>query len=493
MLSTDRLRHVISDMPPDAPLIAVSRTSRQRIVFDADRIARNLGVKVGMRVAEAKTLVPNLICMPCEPAKDAQVLSDLAAWALRYAPQTSPALPDGIWIDAAGSIHLHDGERQMLDGMTARLERAGMHAQAAIADTPGAAHAAARFSGHRISVLSSDKTLSALADLPVAALRLPDEIILALKQLGFDWIGQLIDTPRPPLAQRLGAELQLRLDQARGDAFEPISPTLPSEMIGERLTFVEPLLTAECFQCTITTLVEKVTSSLERTGLGARKLGLCLERVDGSFQLISVSTAKPSRSAPHLARLFRDRVDRIDPGLGVDTARLTVFVAEPLAYSQSVTSLVGQQDGFGLPPLVDCLANRLGVERVYRLNPVETDIPERAVSLAAPLASAEIGWPPSLPRPTRLLAPPQRVDVIGSLPNQPPLAFVWRQAVRRVCRADGPERIAGEWWKADAELHSRRDYFAVEDEDGRRYWLFRQVTGREIEPGDIRWFLHGLF
>ena len=170
-----------------------------------------------------------------------------------------------------------------------------------------------------------------------------------------------------------------------------------------------------------------------------------------------------------------------------------MFVAEPLAYSQSVTSLVGQQDGFGLPPLVDCLANRLGVERVYRLNPVETDIPERAVSLAAPLASAEIGWPPSLPRPTRLLAPPQRVDVIGSLPNQPPLAFVWRQAVRRVCRADGPERIAGEWWKADAELHSRRDYFAVEDEDGRRYWLFRQVTGREIEPGDVRWFLHGLF
>ena len=493
MLSTDRLRHVTSSMPPDAPLVAVRRTGRQRIVVDADRIARELGVTIGMRVAQAQALVPNLICMSCEAARDAQILRDIAAWALRYAPQTSPALPDGIWIDATGSAHLHGGERQMLDDMAARLERAGMHAQAAIADTPGAAHAAARFSGHRISVLPPGKTVSALADLPVTALRLSEETAHTLKLLGFDRIGQLIEAPRPPLAQRLGTEVQLRLDQACGEVFEPISPVPQSETVEARLTFAEPLLTAEGFHCTIAMLVEKVTSRLEQTGLGARKLGLCLERVDGSFQFVSAGTAKPSRNAPHLARLLRERVERIDPGFGVEAARLTVLLAEPLMYSQTKTSLTEQQDSPGLANLVDCLANRLGVERVYRLNPAESDMPERAVALAAPLAPVGVSWPPSLPRPARLLTPPQPIDAMAALPNQPPVAFVWRRIVRRVCRADGPERIAGEWWKFEVGFHIRRNYFVVEDETGRRYWLFSQKRGEQAGRGDTCWFLHGLF
>ncbi len=446
-----------------------------------------------MRVTQAQALVPNLTCTSCEAAKDTQILSDIAAWALRYAPQTSPALPDGIWIDATGSAHLHGEEHQMLNDLARRLERAGMHAQAAIADTPGAAHAAARFSGHRISVLPPGRTASALADLPLAALRLSEETVYALKQLGFDRIGQLAEAPRPSLATRLGTEVQLRLDQACGDVFEPISPIPQFETVGARLTFAEPLLTAEGFHCTIAKLVERVTSRLEQKGLGARRLGLCLERVDGSFQLVSAGTARPSRNAPHLARLLRERVERIDPGFGVEAARLTVLLAEPLVYSQTKMSEAGQQDNSGLATLVDCLANRLGVEQVYRLSAVESDMPEWTVSRVAPLVPVNVSWPPSLPRPARLLTPPQPIDAMAALPNQPPIAFVWRRIVRHVCRADGPEQIAGEWWKSEAELRVRRDYFAVEDEAGRRYWLFSQKKGGQAESSGTCWFLHGLF
>ena len=103
------------------------------------------------------------------------------------------------------------------------------------------------------------------------------------------------------------------------------------------------------------------------------------------------------------------------------------------------------------------------------------------------------GWPPDLPRPVRLLDPPQPVDAMALLPDHPPIAFTWRRVRHRVRRADGPERIAGEWWKRDGEMRSVRDYFRVEDEDGRRFWLFRRGNGSDMETGDMHWFLHGFF
>ena len=61
----------------------------------------------------------------------------------------------------------------------------------------------------------------------------------------------------------------------------------------------------------------------------------------------------------------------------------------------------------------------------------------------------------------------------------------------KIRRADGPERIAGEWWRGGGEREAVRDYYGVEDEEGRRFWLFRAgLYRREIPP---RWFLHGLF
>jgi protein ImuB len=93
----------------------------------------------------------------------------------------------------------------------------------------------------------------------------------------------------------------------------------------------------------------------------------------------------------------------------------------------------------------------------------------------------------------RLLDPPQPVDVLALLPDHPPVVFTWRHVRHQVRRADGPERIAGEWWKRDGELRSLRDYFRVEDEAGRRFWLFRRGDGDDPVTGDMRWFLHGFF
>ncbi len=251
--------------------------------------------------------------------------------------------------------------------------------------------------------------MSVLADFPVAALRLSEETTFALKQLGFDRIGQDTEVPRPLLAQRLGVELQLRLDQASSDVFEPISPTFSDRDDWGATVICRASSDGRRLPLRGNSAGEKGHIEVRsKPDAGARKLGLCFERVDGGFQFVPIGPAKPSRSSPHLTRLLRDRIDRIHPGLGVEAVRLTVFLDEPLAYSQAGSSLIGPQESYDLPPIVDCLANRLGVERIYRVIPAASSIPERTVSISDPLAVTQVSWPPSLPRPTRLLAPPQR-------------------------------------------------------------------------------------
>jgi protein ImuB len=476
-LPTDRLRQRRETAAEGTPLVTAGSDGRQQIVAAADAAAAGLGLRPGMPLAQAQALVPGLAIHPAEPEADAAALRRMAAWCLRYAPLTAPDPPDGLWIDATGSTHLLGGETRMLRDIVQRFAAFGMTAKAAIADTTGAAHAIARHGQ---------------PPFPIEALRLPADIVAGLHLVGFDRVEQVAAAPRAPLVRRFGAILAERLDQFSGAVFEPIRPTIPPDLIQERLCFVEPLLTAPSFSAVIARLTTLVCTALEQAGQGARRLDLFFERVDGTVPAIRIGTARPSRDARHLARMLDERLDRIDPGLGVEAMRLIVTRSD--AAPQTQTAALTQRREEPIAELVDRLANRLGEGRVYRNEPVESDVPERSVRRAPPLArQTGTTWPADLPRPVRLLDPPQPVEAMALLPDHPPLAFTWRRVRHRVRHADGPERIAGEWWKRDGEMRSVRDYFRVEDEDGHRFWLFRRGDGEDPATGDRRWFLHGFF
>lgn len=409
-------------------------------------------------------------------------LTSIATWCLRFAPLVGEAPPDGLWIDATGVL---GGEARLLRG----LGRLGV---AAVADTPAVAHAVARFGHGGVVPPGGDACADVLGDFPIEALRLPDDVLTALRLMGFERIGPLAAAPRAPLVRRFGTVLALRLDQAAGRVFEPITPIVPQEAAQSRQTFIEPLLTAEAFSTVITRLLNDVCRDLEQAGLGARRLDLLFERVDGSVQALRIGTARPVRDARHLGRMLDERLEQVDPGLGVEAMRLVVSAADPLGFRQAAIALRDKPE-VDVAPLVDRLTNRLGEERVYRIVPVESDVPERCFRRVPPMDRISAGWPKDLPRPIRLLTPPQPVEAMALLPDHPPVAFTWRRVRHRVRHADGPERIAGEWWKRDREMLSVRDYFRVEDENGRRYWLFRRGNGSDPDTGDMRWFLHGVF
>jgi protein ImuB len=492
---TDRLRRQMGDAapPPERPLVIAGRDGRRRAVVAADRAAQALGVRPGLALAQAQARVPDLHIEPADPAADAAALARLALWALRrYSPVVAIDLPDGLLIDATGVAHLFGGETALLDELRARLTAARLGSRVALAGTVGAAHALARFGPRPAMIAASSETGVAVAALPLAALRLDPTLVERMRRLGFESIADLAATPRAPLALRFGSEPGRRLDQIFGRLAEPIQPIRWPELIQVRRAFAEPIAAPETLARYIGQLVEALCPLLEAQGLGARRLDLLFHRVDDLVQAIRVGTAKPVREVKRLTRLLTDRLESVDPGFGVEVMTLAAILAEPLAYRQEDT--LGRTADADVSDLVDTLANRIGAARLYRAAPAESDLPERAVRRVAPLAPA-VGatWPVHWPRPSRLLSPPEPVDTVALLPDQPPVHFIWRGVRRRVMRADGPERVFGEWWHADPETAAVRDYFVVEDESGERFWLYRSGDGEDPATGDLRWYVHGVF
>jgi len=486
----------------EGPFVTLRREAGRSVVAAADRGALGSGVRPGMALAEAEILAPDLATAAADPAAEEKTLRRLAAWCLRYAPLAAVDPPDGIWIDAAGTAHLCGGEAAMLADLRARLVRTGFAVRAAIADTPGAAHALARFGGAEICVVPPGGQEAALAALPPAALRLSADAVALLARLGITCIAALAAMPRGPLARRFGASVLTRLEQALGRVAEPITPLSPPAMAAARLAFAEPIASPEALSHAIARLAEELCRQLERSGKGARRLELFFTRIDGVVAAVRIGTARPARDAHHLARLLVAQLEKIDPGLGVEVMRLQASLAEPLAPEQMPVGQmqagqiqVGQgEEEADLAPLVDRLANRLGAARLYRALPVESDVPERSVRRVSPLApAAGKNWPPLWPRPARLLSRPEPVSAVALLPDHPPAQFVWRGRRHRLAAGDGPERVFGEWWRNDAETFAVRDYFRVEDEEGRRYWLYRRGDGADPATGDGGWFLHGFF
>lgn len=464
------------------------------MIAAADAAARTQGLRPALPLAQAMAMVPGLMVADADPEGDGRALSGLAAWCLHLSPMAAPDPPDGLWIDVTGCAHLHGGEQAMLDTLVGRLAAAGLSVRAGLADTPGAAHVVARHGAGAVTVVAPGAQADALALLPMRALRIPVETADSLRRLGLDWIGQLYATPRGPLARRFGDVLLRRLDQALGRVAEPIRPVLPPGTISVRRAFVEPIATAEAFAAVILALVGEACAALQARGAGARTLDLLFERVDGSIQAVRVGTARPVRDPMHLARLLDERIETVDPGFGVEAMRLALPLVEPLAPVQRASDLGGDPGEADVAALIDRLSNRLGAGKVYRVAPVESDVPERAVAAVPPLApSGGQGWTTPWPRPARLLPRPEPVDAMGLLPDQPPRWFTWRRVRHRVVRADGPERIAGEWWRRSGERVAVRDYWVVEDEDGCRFWLFRRGDGLDPATGGLAWFLHGFF
>ncbi len=473
--------------------MVIAKSGSKRWIAAADQAATKLGLRVGMPAAKAQVLVQGLVMIDADPSADLAALERLTLWALsQYSPVVAMDPPDGIVMDTEGADHLQGGEELMLSGLVNRFRGRGLATRAAIADTWGAAHALARSTDRETIIIPRGATAKAVHRLTLSSLRMPAEIVASLHTLGFATVGDLAATPRAPLTLRFGPEVGRRLEQMFGRLAEPIDPIRPADLVEVHKSFAEPIGAPETIEKYVSRLVRQLCLNLEKRGLGVRRADLIVHRVDNTLQSLRAGTAKPVRDIAWLTKLFRDRIEKIEPGFGIEKLSLAAIIAEPLLEAQSASSLIEEQIT-DVTPLIDVLGNR-GGQRIFRVAPVASDVPERSVQRIAPTAD-EVGatWPLHWPRPARLLAHPELIEVIALLPDHPPVSFTWRGKRRRVKRADGPERIFGEWWQRSSEWIAVRDYFVVEDEAGERFWIFRSGDGVDADTGSRQWFLHGVF
>jgi protein ImuB len=489
---TDRLR---LEAPPERGPLVLALAGRGGLRVSAvDGEARTAGIRPGMLLADARAVCPGLRGRPGEPEADRRALVTLALWCGRYTPFAAPDGDDGVVLDITGCAHLFGGERGMLRDLLARMARRGIEARAAAADSPAAAWAWARYSEG--GVLPPGRAREALAPLPLAALRLPAEILDGLGAMGVRRVGELTGLPSGPLLRRFGREPLLRLDQAFGRTAEPIAPLRPRAPLAVRLTFADGLTSPGEIEAAVGDLVGDLVRRLGREGLGARRVVLELLCLDGRHARIAVATARPTRHADHLARLLVERLEGLDVGFGVEAMVLTATATARPEERQGELATAGAVDEGAVTRLVDRLANRLGEDSVRGLRPVASHVPERAQRLVEPEAPGA-SWPSLPPRPLRLLVEPEPIEAVAELPDHPPVWFRWRRVPHRVAAAEGPERIAPEWWAPERWAPERwrgqapvRDYYRLLDTDGARFWVFRAGLYGEDRPA---WYLHGLF
>lgn len=482
---------------PRPPLVFSHRENNTQRIAALDEEAEALRLKRGMGLADARAMHPALEVEEADPAADRRLLESLADWCDRYTPLVALDGSDGLFLDITGCAHLFGGEKAMLDDLLARLFHQGFGVRAGLASTPGAAWAAARFS---LPPISPGDEADRLAPLPLAALRLPRETRSGLESVGLRTAGGIMTAPRAPLARRFGKELLIRLDQALGRIDEAISPRLPVAALSAERHLPEPITLVDHIEELAFILATTLKTDLERRGEGSRALELALFRVDGDVRRIAVGTSRPLREPRLVRRLFHERLTAaeatIDAGYGFDLVRLSVLQSANLEIAQADLGGKEDEEGEGLAVFADRVRARLGHEAVLQPVLVESHNPERAAvvvpfSDAASGGKAATGPHAPLERPIRLFSYPEPVEVMAEIPEGPPARFRWRRALHHVARAEGPERIAPEWWREGADA-ATRDYFRVEDVDGRRYWLYRQ--GFYGEPEALpRWYMHGIF
>jgi protein ImuB len=415
-----------------------------------------------------------------------------------------------------------------------------------------------------LTVLPSGDEAAALAPLPVEALRLSAETCTALRRLGFKSVGALLDQPRAPFAARFPTEFLRRIDQALSRVDEPLVPIVAPPVYHSLRYLLEPVFTQEAVVALAGRLMHALVHVLTRDDVGARALRLSLYRVDGAVEAIDIGLTLPTRSVSHIARLLELKLEALaamqDAGFGFEAVGLAVTRAEPMPARQielvspsHPSSANGRGSGWGHDEdqtergaaLIDALRQRLGPHSVLQFEAVASHTPERA-EILSPVDGEALQSPSSgrkrstaesrdvessgtngeerashdeaseqTTRPLLLLPRAEPTEVTALVPDGPPRRFCWRGVTYEVAGAQGPERIASEWWRLrtphssalsresgnpvvnlEENLGSQqaltRDYYLVEDAHDHRFWLYREgLYGRETIAA--RWFVHGLF
>jgi protein ImuB len=486
-LATDRVQRRENSQSPGAMVLVEPAGASLRVARVCPRAAE-LGLRIGLTLGEAQAMAPGVRSRAHDPHADRVCLRALADWAIRFSPVVQAIEPETLWLDVTGCRRLFGGEPALIRRAVSGLVRGGFHVRAALADTPGAAHALAVAGAEPMCIAPPGQASAWLAPLPPAALRIDERSVRRLDSVGVRTIGDLLMLPRSSLPARFGTQLVTRLEQALGRVYESLTPHEPGPPPSARLLFESPVTDWSALGEAAGSLLREVFEPLLRSGRVARRVDCVLYAERAAPRVLTIALSRPSRNPAHVAQLLSQRLERIDLNGGVSGMMLAARHTTRWTPAQGELfepRPAGDQERFA--QLVDRLVNHLGHQAVRRPLLIDDYQPERAcryVSVAeAGLEAIDVGRPPRAGVPTRLYPRPLLIRVVTTGPNDPPTAFYDRGREHVVTTAAGPQRIETGWWRG---TDVQRDYYRITTAGGEQFWIFRCRMSGE-------WRLHGAF
>lgn len=488
-------RHLCGKLADAQPFALIGKSQSAQRLVGLNAQAQQQGLMRGMSVTQARARVPELGVAPADPVADEKLLHHLSESCERYTPLVALDGNDGLLLDVTGCAHLFGGEMALHERVCKHMGSKGLTSRATIAGTPDAAHVLARFG--KAPIIASGGEEKAVSHLPVSALECESDISTALIRAGLKTIGSLAARPSQLLVARFGSDLTSKLNRVLGRENIRITPLRPAPELILEDHFAEPLLDMPNLHRALERLCTEICIDLEKRNLGGRAFDITIFRSDGAIRRVHIETGQPQRDAKSLFRLITLRIDKLedplDPGFGFDALRLAVLRHEKLGQEQR--QLDGKiEDATAVDALIDRLAARFGRNHVIRFVSRDSHDPLREAAMMPAMEASTSPWPTAEKgetpqRPLHLFNPAQPIEAMAQVPDGPPRRFRWRKVLHEVTAAEGPERISAEWWRS---TQASRDYYNVEDANGRRFWIYREGHFGEGDKAP-KWFVHGMF
>ena len=496
-----------SELPGAYHLFYRVEARRGRVVATASPAAWACGVRRGMPLAEAESLLPGPARVwPHDPAEDRRALERLAVWAQQFAPvvgvESPPAgmasdqfSPECLLADVTHVCHYFGGEWNLVHRLHRAMACRGLQVRLAVAHSVGAAQGAAQAASFSPVVVPAyawpDRLPRVLAELPVRALRLPAESLRVLGDLGLTTVGALAEVPREAIRLRLGPGVVERLEQFLGIADEPIvAVTPPMELSSERV-LESPASSWEelepAWREAAGELAERLAS--EHRGVLELEVELQAEERVHLHTLEFTQACTALERWLELWRLRRESEKHVGPVHKIllrarSLARLPAPVARSLFDGRRAPGAKWRERAGGWRSVLERLTAKLGRRSVVRVRLVPDPFPERSWEAVTPTRRPPRWKPdrwgelaPGMQPLTLLSSPKPLPDATCQVPR-----FLRRGGRReKVRRRWGPRRIEGGWREGKVVV---REYYHLETESGRRYWVF-------YAPREERWYLHG--
>ncbi len=460
---------LLDDISSDTALAVIERCNNRQQIRSCNQPARQSGIHPSMALNSAYALLPDLAVVEYDEQHEYHLLTRIGEWAMQFSSIVSVHKPNHILIEIAGSKKLFEGFSTLVHLIEDGLVKLGYNGQIGIAPTPLAANLLAR-ANIRLGITDKQRLKTVISQLPVSLLELPPATVEGLNRSGMHQIGSVVNVSPASLTRRFGCACVDYFDRLLGRHPDPRTPLRLSDIFEREFHLTLEVQDVNALQFATQRMIGELVAFLIAQDKGINTFQFSLRHEKHPDTVLQLRFLHATSQARHLHRVLTERLSQTELVAPVCGLHLVADTFSDVDRDAADFFVKSRQQQKSLGEIVDKLCSRLGKDSLYTLAAVDDHRPEKAwkKSFIDLPAEPHSEWPS---RPLWLLKQP--------VPMQ-------SGRYQQITLDSDAERIETGWWE---ESDVRRDYFLIQDNNGTRYWAFRNRN----QSDNSAVYIHGVF